>query len=87
LSEKKTNHYDLNLYACELRNRQGVGLDVFNAVGHQFVPDPQEPIEESPSARMFAITLENVELPEEEEKMEKEKVSNEPLGGKVEARQ
>ena len=77
MNEKNTSHYDLNLYACELRNRQGVGLDVFNAVGHQFVPDPQEPIEESPSDRMFAITLENVELPEEEEKMEIDLVEKE----------
>lgn len=57
LNDKSPSHYELNLYACQLAARRNLDLGVFNTVGHQFDANPVEPVEESPSAHMFAITL------------------------------
>jgi hypothetical protein len=42
--------------------RHNLSLDIFNELGHNFENDPKQPEEESPSAQMFAITLEEIDL-------------------------
>ena len=67
LSEQPISHYELNLYACQFASRHPEKpLETFNQVGHNFEENPVEPPEESPSAHMFAITIEEIS-PEEEE--------------------
>lgn len=47
-----------------MTQRHNLTLDVFNEVGHNFDTNPKQPEEESPSAHMFAMTLEEVSLDE-----------------------
>ena len=71
IDTKPPSAYDLNLYALEMIDRHPpLTLDTLNKPGHKFVAEPMKPIEPTPSEQMWAVTLEEIPIEEEEEKGE-----------------